>query len=73
MGLKNLDMIVCIHPGCSNKDSEKEWVDQYYAELADSLIQNKKVEIVFEGVEGERELVDRVMCHDEVSFRLIGR
>lgn len=31
-GINNLDKIVCIHPGCSSKDSEKGWVDKYYAE-----------------------------------------
>jgi ADP-heptose:LPS heptosyltransferase len=73
-GVIDLDAIVCIHPGCSGKDSEKEWVPEYYAELADSLIQNQKMEIVFEGVEGERELVDRIIAKMKFpSVSLIGK
>lgn len=60
-GIKHFGSIVCVHPGCNSKNSEKEWEDSYYAELSDSLIQNQKVEILFEGVEAERELIERII------------
>ncbi len=73
-GVTNRDPIVCIHPGCSGKQSEREWVPEYYSELADSLIQNKKVRIIFTGVEQDRNLVEKIIAPMKYpSVSIIGK
>jgi lipopolysaccharide heptosyltransferase II len=70
----NLDAVVCIHPGCNSKNSEKEWVDSHYAELADLLIEKEKVEVIFEGTEAERELIERIIARMKFpSISLAGK
>lgn len=62
-GVSNFDSIVCIHPGCSGKQALREWVPEYYANLADLLIENVGVEVVFDGIEQDRTLIEKIVTN----------
>lgn len=60
-GVPEFDRLICIHPGCSGKESKREWVPEYYSRLSDMLIERHGARVVFDGVEQDRHLIDRIM------------
>lgn len=70
-GIRPDSPIVCIHPGCSGDRSQKEWMPEHYSTLADMLIKNAGVTVVFDGMERERSLIESIvsrMNHSPVSM-----
>ncbi len=61
-GVSMFDSIVSIHPGCSGTRSLREWLPEHYGTLADLLIENAGVEIVFCGVEQDRRLIEKIVA-----------
>lgn len=62
-GAANFDKLVCMHPGCSGKESKREWVPEYYSELSDMLIEKDGVQVVFDGVKQDRHLIEKIMSN----------
>ncbi len=59
-GIESFANLVCIHPACSSPNSDKDWKVEYFAEVADLLIRDLKVDIIFEGIGSEREMIDTI-------------
>lgn len=59
-GVAAHDPILCIHVGTSGQNSERQWLLQRYAELADRLISGLNLKIVFTGIAKDRENVDTI-------------
>jgi len=52
--------LVAIHPGTSSKTSYKRWSSTKYTELADRLVEELKVSVLFTWGPGERAMVDEI-------------
>jgi lipopolysaccharide heptosyltransferase I len=52
--------LVAIHPGTSSKTSYKRWSSAKYTELADRLVEELKVSVLFTWGPGERAMVDEI-------------
>ncbi len=52
--------LVAIHPGTSSKTTYKRWSPTKYTELADRLVEELKVSVLFTWGPGERAMVDEV-------------
>ncbi|MEW5800267.1 MAG: glycosyltransferase family 9 protein [Bacteroidota bacterium] len=59
-GIPASDRILCVHVGTSGQNSERQWLLERYAELADRLISNLGAKIVFTGIEKDRENVEKI-------------
>jgi len=53
-------LLVAIHPGTSPKTTYKRWLSTKYSELADRLVEELKVSVLFTWGPGERAMVDEV-------------
>lgn len=73
-GITSRDEIVCVHTGTSGQNSERLWVLERYAELADTLISRRKAKIIFTGIDKDRLNVERVRSMmREDSVDLVGK
>ncbi len=65
------DLVVCLQVGCSEPNSPRQWVTEYFAKLADGLIDKVNAKIIFTGTAKEGEEIVKVqnlMKHPSVSF-----
>jgi ADP-heptose:LPS heptosyltransferase len=60
LGIEKDDIIICLQVGSSTDNSPKQWVDKYFAELADRLLKNKNAKIVFIGSSREVEHIREI-------------
>ncbi len=70
-GVRELDRLVCIHPGCSGRESKREWAPEYYAAVADRLIEDHGAEVVLDGIAQDQLIVEKIMSnmrHKSVSI-----
>lgn len=61
-GFQNKRLIL-MHTGTSRNFSLRRWPPEYYADLADRLVDNFPVKIVFTGTGAERELAGKAMSY----------
>lgn len=52
------DKIVCIHPCASTW--VKQWENTHWAQVADTLIEQMRVKIIFTGTDSERNIIDNI-------------
>ena len=57
-GILGSDYVVCIHPGCSSANSERQWIPSRYSELADRVIQEYGAKILFTGLHQDEEEIE---------------
>jgi ADP-heptose:LPS heptosyltransferase len=65
------DLVVCLQVGCSEPNSPRQWVNDYFAELADRLVEKINAKIIFTGTLKESEEISTVqslMKNSSVSF-----
>ncbi|MDA8431252.1 MAG: glycosyltransferase family 9 protein [Geobacteraceae bacterium] len=62
-GITGDELVVVMHIGTSGNFSERRWLPERYAELADLLIENFRVRIVFTGLAEESSLVRDSISH----------
>ncbi len=73
-GAQRLDKVVCIHPGCSGKESKREWLPEYYAAVADRLIENHGAEIVLDGISQDKAIIDKIIsCMRHTCVSVLGK
>jgi heptosyltransferase III len=60
-GIKPDDILVVLHPGTSENFSLRRWPPEYFARLADKLIDSFSAKIVFTGVPREAALVKKIL------------
>lgn len=68
------DFTVILHPGSSNPDSDRQWVTDRYAELAEELIKQYGAKIIYTGIERDSELIDKIQSRmKSPSISLAGK
>ncbi len=73
-GVNASDKMVCVHVGTSGQNSERQWLLERYAELADRLISSFNLKIVFTGIEKDRENVNTICSvMRSASIDLVGK
>ena len=64
-GIKPDDTLIILHPGTSENFSLRRWPPEYFASLADKLINSFSAKIIFTGVSREAELVKKILNNME--------
>ena len=59
-GLKKDDFLICLHPGCSEKNSVREWTAEGYSELATQLAAEYNAKIVITGTEQDYGIIKNI-------------
>ena len=72
-GLKKDDFLICFHPGCSEKNSVREWTAEGYSELADQLIAQYNAKIIITGVEQDYGIIKKITDLNPNVVSLAGR
>lgn len=66
-GITQIDRIVCIHPGCSGRESKREWVPEYYARLSDLLTRNNGAQVVLDGIPQDKMIIEKILSRVELK------
>lgn len=61
-GMNGDDDFILIHPGSNSPNSDRQWVKERYGELADLLIEGKRINIVFTGVNHDIPVIEEIMA-----------
>lgn len=65
LGISREDIIVILHVGTSENFSLRQWPAEYFAGLADKLINNFSVRVIFSGLANESFLVNKAISRME--------
>jgi len=66
-GISEKDFRIVLQVGCSEENSPREWLLNYYAELADRLAKKFGAKIIFTGVKSEMEKISKVQSMMKTS------
>lgn len=73
IGLDKKDFLVCFHPGCSEKNSVREWTADGYSTLANKLIERFNAKIVVTGVEQDSGIIKNITDLNPNIISLAGK
>ncbi|MGE5436525.1 MAG: glycosyltransferase family 9 protein [Syntrophothermus sp.] len=59
-GIKKDDLIICIHPGCSEQNSVRDWINERFASLCNRLINDFNAKIIFTGINKDKPDIDEI-------------
>jgi len=69
------DILITVHPGTSENFIQRRWPPEYYAALADKLIDHSGAKIIFTGIRSEAPIAEKIknmMKNKDAAFNASG-